>query len=222
MVKKPRVAESIITKQLMHKMQAGIMSYKYRGIATYKCPFDMAIYMELLYDLKPRTILEFGSNTGGSALWFADTAQAIGLSQTTIHTFDIVYLHEYQDPRINFVKCDVSNIRSYLSDTFISSFLHPILMIDDASHQYRDSLKILNFFDEISNIGDYMIVEDGIASVVDEDAQYDGGPHRAIFEFLELRGADYEIDRARCDRYGHNVTWNIDGYIKRVGVSAPT
>jgi cephalosporin hydroxylase len=212
----PRSPKSDIPKNLAFKMQAGIMSYKYKGISTLKCPFDLAIYAELLADLKPRTIVEFGSNMGGSALWLADTVDALGLHETKVYTLDIVYLHEYKDPRVSFLHCDVSDIRTYLSDELVSRWKHPILMIDDASHQYQHSLNILNFFHEISRPGDYVIVEDGSSSIMDAEAQYDGGPHRALYEFVIRKSDEYEVDRARCDRFGHNVTWNIDGYIRRV------
>lgn len=211
-----RQARSAITTELAFSIQAGTMSYKYRGIPTLKCPFDLAIYAELLADLRPRTIVEFGSNKGGSALWLANTADALGLRETQIHTLDIEFMHDYNDPRVTFHFCDISNIDAYLNAAFVLSWEHPVLVIDDASHQYRHSLNILRFFDRISQVGDYIIVEDGIISIMDAEPQYEGGPHRAIHEFMLARGEDFEIDRARCDRFGYNVTWNIDGYIRRV------
>ena len=30
------------------------------------------------------------------------------------------------------------------------------------------------------------------------------------------RGTDYEIDTASCDCYGRNVTWNVNGFLRRV------
>jgi cephalosporin hydroxylase len=44
---------------------------------------------------------------------------------------------------------------------------------------------------------------------------YDGGPLRAIHEFLARAGDRYEVDRTLCDYYGTNVTWNVDGYLRR-------
>jgi cephalosporin hydroxylase len=46
---------------------------------------------------------------------------------------------------------------------------------------------------------------------------YDGGPLRAIHEFLARTNGRYEIDRTLCDTFGTNVTWNVDGYLRRVG-----
>ena len=34
--------------------------------------------------------------------------------------------------------------------------------------------------------------------------------------FDEKVSGRYEIDRSLCDYFGHNVTWNVDGYLRRV------
>ena len=46
--------------------------------------------------------------------------------------------------------------------------------------------------------------------------RYDGGPLRAIRDFLARSGGRFEVDRSLCDYFGHNVTWNVDGYLRRV------
>lgn len=215
----PRAARSILSNEVALQMQAGIMDYRYKGVLALKCPFDLSIYTELLSDLRPGTILEFGSNMGGTALWLADTLASLGLSETALYTLDIEHRHEFTDPRFTYMHCDAGDIRAHLSDEFMAGLARPLLFIEDASHQYRHTLNVLEFFDEVSQPGDYIIVEDGIISIMDAEPQYDGGPHRAIYEFLRAHRADYEIDRARCDRFGYNATWNIDGYIRRIAKS---
>lgn len=46
-----------------------------------------------------------------------------------------------------------------------------------------------------------------------DDGSREGGPCRAISEFL--RDHPYEIDATYCDRYGHNVTGNPNGYLRK-------
>ena len=43
---------------------------------------------------------------------------------------------------------------------------------------------------------------------------YEGGPVKAIAEFLASHPGESEIDRQMCDFYGTNTTWALDGYIK--------
>jgi cephalosporin hydroxylase len=47
------------------------------------------------------------------------------------------------------------------------------------------------------------------------EKNYDGGPLRAIEEFLP-QNPQFEIDRKWCDFYGYNVTFNPNGYLKKI------
>jgi cephalosporin hydroxylase len=197
-------------------MQAGIMSYSYRGVPMWKCPMDIAHYTQILWDLKPKTILEFGSRYGGSALWLADMLQVFGLSDTILRSYDIEPVTTLKDPRIEFNKVDVRRPHDFIHPKSIADLPRPLLIIDDASHFYEDVLTLLNFFHPGLRRGDYLIVEDGILDQLGWKDKYFGGPVRAIREFLDQHPDDYTIDRARCDAFGKNVTWNVEGYIERV------
>jgi cephalosporin hydroxylase len=92
----------------------------------------------------------------------------------------------------------------------------PLLVVEDADHHYLTTMGVLGFMDSHLRAGEYILVEDGICDSFGNEGRYDGGPNRAISEFLDDRGADYEVDRYFCDFFGHNVTWNTNGYIKRL------
>src|SRR5262249_1809239 len=62
-------AKSNLSVEFANTMQYGVCSYKYKGVDAFKCPMDLALYMDVFYELKPGTVLEFGSWAGGSALW---------------------------------------------------------------------------------------------------------------------------------------------------------
>ncbi len=64
--------------------------------------------------------------------------------------------------------------------------------------------------------GEYIVIEDGILSDMRVAALYDGGPLLAIEQFLERNGGRYEVDRNYCDYFGSNVTWNVNGYLRRL------
>jgi cephalosporin hydroxylase len=196
-------------------LQQGIMKYTYRGVPMLKCPFDLALYMQVIWDLKPRTILEFGSKSGGSALWLADVLTNFGLKETILRSYDIAPVTSLKDPRIDFLKVDVSRPQDFIDAQALDALPRPLLMIDDASHYYKDVLTLLTFFHPHLKRGDYVIVEDGIVDRLGIAEPYEGGPLRAIREFLASHGDYYEIDRSRCDAFGRNVTWNVEGYIRR-------
>ena len=50
----------------------------WRGVSLMKDPLDLTILQQLLWELKPRTVFEFGAYEGGSALWFADLLKLFG------------------------------------------------------------------------------------------------------------------------------------------------
>ncbi len=202
--------------ELATAIQRGTMNYSYKGIRTLKCPFDLSIYQDVIWNLKPATIIEFGTFKGGSALWLADMLQIYGLGDTKLITLDMTVPENLNDARIEFRRCDVSDISPALPDEFMAQLKHPILVIDDASHHARHVLNVMEFFHRHSIIGDYLIVEDGVLSLFMDDAPFEGGPLKAIHDFLKRYPSAYEIDRARCDTFGRNVTWNPDGYIKRI------
>jgi cephalosporin hydroxylase len=209
-------ADTALSVDLAEGIQRGTMATTYKGVSTLKCPFDLAIYQEVLWDLKPGTVLEFGSHRGGSALWLADTLQAFSLENTRLLTLDISFQHEFHDDRIEFRQCDVSNIEATLGDEFMATLARPLLVIEDSSHQGPHVRKVMEFFHRHSRPGDYLIVEDGIISLIMDEDEFEGGPLQAIHSFLAAHPGDYRIDRKRCDRYGRNVTWNLDGYMERL------
>ena len=73
----------------MESIQQGIMNYTYRDVPMLKCPFDLALYMQAIWDIKPKTILEFGSKAGGSALWLADVLTNFGLHDCILRSYDL-------------------------------------------------------------------------------------------------------------------------------------
>jgi cephalosporin hydroxylase len=77
-----------LPRRFLECIQRGAMSYTYKGVPTYKNPFDLALYQLLFWEQKPRTLIEIGSKWGGSALWFADLLRSYGIDYT-IHSIDV-------------------------------------------------------------------------------------------------------------------------------------
>ena len=61
---------------------------KWKGLTLMKDPMSLSVYMMMLQEIKPKTILEFGTYDGGSALWMSDMMKALDYP-CDIHTFDI-------------------------------------------------------------------------------------------------------------------------------------
>lgn len=202
----------------LERIQHGTMNYTYKGVPTYKSPFDLALYQLLLWEQKPRTLIEIGSKWGGSALWFADVLRSFGIDYT-IHSIDIQPLAKCEIPGVTFYQGDGRNMSDTLSPNLLAALPRPMMVIEDADHRPATTLAVLRFFDRWLCAGEYIVVEDGIVDdLFDDDRMTDlkGGPRPAIADFLRERGIDYQVDTRLCDYFGSNMTWNVNGYLRRV------
>jgi cephalosporin hydroxylase len=205
---------SAIPKHLLDSIQRGHFLYTYKGIPTFKNPFDWALYPILLWEVRPKTIIEIGSNQGGSAAWLADTMRAYGYS-FYIHSVDINQV-PLQLPNVTFHKGDANQLGGSLSADFMLSLERPLLVIEDSLHEMTTSLAVLNFFHNWLVTGEYIIVEDGIITDMAGPESCAGGPRAAVEHFLADHAAEYTVDARYCDWWGQNVTWNVNGFLRRL------
>ena len=197
--------------ELLMKIQQGTMNTRYRGVPMLKNPFDLALYAMLLERAQPATLIEIGTHAGGSALWFAD--QRPGMQ---VWSLDLVPPEAVSHPNVQFRRADAQRLGEVLTAEVMESLARPLLVVEDSSHLAGTTAAVLDFFDSWLRPGEYIVIEDGILTAMRAAGTYDGGPLRAIHEFLARAGGRYEIDRTLCDYYGRNVTWNVDGYLRRI------
>lgn len=205
-----------LSTDVLNNIQKGTLSYSYKDIVCQKNPFDLSLYTKLLWSLKPRTIIEIGSAYGGSALWFADTLSSFNLN-SHIYSIDLdISKIDIIDDRITFIQGSLFNLDSLLPERFIRNLSRPLLIIEDSSHFYDATYHVLNFFKSLLEKGEYIIIEDGIVRNLGENyKQYNDGPNKAIEQFIE-RNKDFVIDTNYCDFFGHNYTWNTNGFLKKI------
>ena len=184
----------------------------YRGVAAIKCPFDYVIYQMIVFEVQPDLIIEIGTNAGGSALYLADLLELNKKGE--LHTIDLPENKEHHSllshSRIKLFKNGFENY-----PTAELSKFKTILVIEDGSHMYEDSLAALKKFSPFVSQGSYYIVEDGIITELGLEKKYNGGPQKAIREFLK-GNKNFCIDEGRCIFFGHNTTFNINGYLKKI------
>jgi cephalosporin hydroxylase len=182
----------------------------YRGVKALRCPFDYVIYQMIVCELRPDLLVEIGTHTGGGALYLADLMNNIG--HGAIHSIDVVPVLDpavLSHQRITLFSSgwegyDLALVRGYEN----------VLVIEDSTHTYENTLKALHKFSSVVTPGSYLIVEDGIVGELGMAGQFKGGPLRAIQEFLHQH-SDFEVDRKWCDFFGPNATFNVDGYLRR-------
>lgn len=193
----------------------------YRGIKAIKCPFDYVIYQMIINEIKPDLIIEIGTAYGGSSLYLADILLQIG--DGVLHTIDISeeYLNSNTEDLRNLI-IDHPRIQRFLGgyqnyDLNSASSFSKIMLIEDGSHNYLDVLNVMNKFNCLVTEDSFMIIEDGCVNWLDREGEFDGGPLRAISEFSP-KNPQFQIDRKWCDFYGYNVTFNPNGYLKKIKI----
>ena len=202
---------SDIPYELLMKVQQGTMAYRHHGVPMLKNPFDLAIYPLLLERVKPRTLIEIGSYSGGSALWFAGQR-----ADMRVWSVDLKPPAGIVHPAVTFLQGDACELGVVLTPQLMQSIERPLLVVEDSSHMARTTAAVLDFFDPWLRPGEFIVVEDGILTAMRVADSYEGGPLRAIHEFIARTNGRYEIDRTLCDYFGTNMTWNVDGYLRRV------
>jgi cephalosporin hydroxylase/SAM-dependent methyltransferase len=203
--------------EVLQQIQNAVHNFTYKDTRIQKNPFDYALYPMILWQLKPRTILEIGSKEGGSALWMADLCDTFGLD-CRIHSVDVVRVTSVGHPRVTFHEGDGRNLGATFTPALLESLPKPWLVIEDADHAYPTSLATLRFFHGQLSREDLLVVEDGIISDLSKLAEAGSGPHRAIKEFLEEHPVEWELATEWCDFFGPNFTWNTNGFLRKTGL----
>ena len=194
-----------------NSLEHGHHKLLYKDIPIIKCPFDYVIYQMILWEVKPDLIIEIGTNRGGSALYFADLLDIIGHGE--IHTIDIedmAYADVKKHPRIKFFK---EGYQQY--DLKNTEGFKKIIVIEDGSHIYEDVIETISKFNSVVSNDSYFVVEDGILDKLGWKKKYNGGPNKAIKEFIKQNDS-YIIDRKWCDLFGINATFNTNGFLKKI------
>lgn len=193
-----------------HDLDMGIRCSTYRNVICLKNPNDMAVYQMLLHQVRPTVVVEIGTCRGGSAMFFADVLKQIG-GDRRVYTFDV---HDMVAPEVytydnifvtmgGWEKFDPSVIRK--DDR--------VLVIEDSSHTYENSIAVMNAFAQYVTPNSYLIVEDGAAGY--SRPEFNGGAIRAIEEFLPLH-REFSVDSYWESFYGKDVSNCLRGYLRRL------
>src|SRR5579862_6505149 len=208
---------TFFTENQLVAYQRGVMAYRYRDTPCCKSPIDLAIYLRLLHEAKPRTLIEIGSKDGGSALLFRDFARALDLKMEVV-SIDLRRPGVSFDA-VTFVEGDVRDLQDVFNRHDLDARPRPWLVVEDSAHTADACLAALGFFAERLVTGEWLVVEDGVLADLGMSDRYDGGPNRAIATFFAACPDAFEIGTEYCDMFGSNATYNPNGYLRRTASS---
>ena len=180
------------------------------GFPCLKCPLDLWIYQEIIFQIKPTIIIETGTYHGGSALYIAHLLDI--LDTGSIITIDIeTYADRPQHPRIKYLtgsSTDEILVRKALTGYDLAK----CLVILDSDHSKDHVLKELKLLSSYVSLDSYLIVEDTNINGHPTFPTFGAGPFEAVQEFL---WADNRFI-ADVSREKFLMTFNPKGYLKRI------
>lgn len=182
----------------------------WQGVETLKCPLDLWIYQEILFERGPDLIVETGTHDGGSALYFAHLCDLQGKGR--IITIDIENRpNRPEHSRITYLhgSSTAPSVVQQVQEAAHDS--REVLVVLDSDHSRDHVLRELELYSSLIHVGGYLIVEDTNVNGHPVNPDYGPGPMEAVEAFL-AQSPDFEIDRAR-ERFF--LTFNPGGYLRR-------
>jgi len=180
------------------------------GSAVRKCPFDLWVYQEIIYKLRPDVIIESGTFQGGSALFLASICDLVNKGE--ILTIDVEGKENRpQHKRIKYLLgSSVSEEIVGKVKDFIKNKTR-VMVILDSDHKKEHVLNELNIYSNFVTDENYLIVEDTCINGHPVDPDFGPGPMEAVDEFLK-KNKDFVIDK---DKEKFYLTFNPRGYLRK-------
>jgi cephalosporin hydroxylase len=187
------------------------------GTPVLKCPLDLWVYQEILFENRPDVIVETGTFHGGSAHFLASICEVLGNGR--VITIDIPSGPELPpDP-----KHPPHDRLTYMSGSSVApetvaavrESIRPeekVMVILDSAHNRDHVLQEMRAYSAVVAVGQYLIVEDTNVNGNPILPDHGPGPMEAVREFLAERD-DFIADPSREK---HLVTFNPGGFLKRV------
>jgi cephalosporin hydroxylase len=180
------------------------------GHRALKCPFDLWIYQEILYEVQPELIIETGTYLGGSALFLASICDLLGHGEVV--TIDADRREGLpRHPRITYLTGS-STSRGVLGRVRErAKGKSPVMVILDSDHKQAHVSRELAAYAPLVTPGSYLVVEDTNINGHPVDSRHGPGPAEAVAEFL----ARNEVFVRDASREKLLLTFNPGGYLKK-------
>jgi len=199
-------------------------SATYMGIKIWKAPSDLHLYQELVWELKPKTIIETGTAFGGSALYFAHLLDAIGSGKVVSIDLKPVENNYPRHPRITYIGGHSSTDSIVVKEVErwhdwpgilkhgekIYHDFAPTLVVLDSDHAKDHVLAELRAYASFIPPGSWLVVEDTNINGHPVYPEFGPGPQEALDEWLP-KHPDFKVDEKRAAKY----LWSMHTWCRR-------
>lgn len=178
------------------------------GKQVVKCPMDLWVYQEILWETQPDVLLETGTSGAGSAFFFASIFDRIGKGRVVTVDIDCYPHLRVDHPRIKYITG--SSIDPQIVAQMWSEAEGRVMVSLDSLHTYEHVRAELKAYGSRVSPGCYLVVED--TGWGDPGATGTTWACDAAAEFLRER-PEFVADE-KCEK--HLLTSNGGGWLKRM------
>ena len=189
---------------------------RWLGVPAFKCPLDLWVYQEILFQTRPDLVVETGTASGGSAYFFASVCDQIGSGR--VITIDVNRREDFPaHARITYL---TGSSTAPEIVTAVAEAIGPeerVMVILDSDHAKDHVLEELRSYAPLVTRGNYLVVEDTNLNGNPVFPEHGPGPREAVEEFMS-EDDGFVVDSSR-EKF--LLTFNPGGFLKRVkGVAA--
>ena len=176
------------------------------------------VIQQMLWQVKPDLVIEIGTNTGGGAVFYSSIMNYYNKNHKVV-TLDVKKVSNWNERNngncegcvmgdkhpiwnsgnIHFVQGRVTDEATRKKvDEFVKE-AKTVLVIEDASHRYPDTLQNIEAVHQWVTVGSYMLVQDTkmdrfVAGLKMKYGRHKFGPMRSVDEFLKKHD-NFVVDR---------------------------
>ena len=157
-----REEKSDLPLEVLKAQHRGKYLTLHRGLQILKTADDLIIFQQMLWHIKPRTVIELGTFVGGSAIWMGDTLRSME-ADCHYYTVDIDHsllsdeARRMKPDNVTFLLGDCNEIDKTLTPEMLSKLPRPLILIDDT---HVNIFNNLCYFHEFLQVSDYIVMED--------------------------------------------------------------
>lgn len=193
-------------------------SFRFHAIQIEKSPLDLWSMQDAIQEIRPDFIVETGTFRGGSALFWANALNGLGLTASRVLTVDISNYN--QDASLDPLWAKyVEFMQGSSTDPEIVARIaarvrgRKTLITLDSDHAAPHVLRELRMYSSLVSRGSYIVVEDTEMDGVPTYPESFPGPLAAVTQFL-AEGGDKEF-APDASREQMGITYNPGGWLRR-------
>jgi cephalosporin hydroxylase len=203
------LGRSWFTQSFRHRYS---YNFRWMGLPIIQYPADIIAMQELIWQIKPHSVIETGVARGGSLVFYASMLELLG---TIGHVIGVelalgdenrkaIMAHPLSR-RIRLVDGSSIAVETVAKVEHIVNDNAPVLVVLDSHHGHEHVLAELRAYERFVKKGSYIVVFDTVIENLPEDALGDrpwgpgNNPKTAIDVFLK-ENPRFEIDRGYDDK----------------------